>query len=70
LYGVSFANTFTGGAVSYTVNHLHPNTVYFFKVRGGNNCKVGDWSNIMPAKTGNNKNFTWWDMMGKKIFNL
>lgn len=70
LFGVSFANSFSGGAASYTINHLHPNTVYYFKVRGGNKCKTGDWSNIMPAKTGNNKNFTWWEMLRKRMFNL
>lgn len=39
------------GAISYTVNSLIANTTYYFKVRGTNGCKSGDWSNIKSSST-------------------
>ncbi|HTK03638.1 MAG TPA: sialate O-acetylesterase [Alphaproteobacteria bacterium] len=36
---------------SYTVNYLNPNTTYYFRVRAGNGCAVGSWSNEISAKT-------------------
>lgn len=35
----------------YTVGHLQPNTTYYFKVRAGNGCATGEWSNELSAKT-------------------
>lgn len=37
--------------MSYAVTNLQANTTYFFKVRGGNGCKPGSWSNELSAKT-------------------
>lgn len=39
------------GVISATINELAPNTEYYFKVRGGNNCAAGAWSNMFVAKT-------------------
>jgi sugar lactone lactonase YvrE len=39
------------GVQIYTINLLKPNTTYYFKVRGQNGCKSGEWSNIMQIKT-------------------
>jgi hypothetical protein len=36
---------------SYTVNYLNPNTTYYFRIRAGNGCAVGSWSNEISAKT-------------------
>lgn len=35
----------------YTVNGLMPGVVYHFRVRGGNNCATGAWSNTISAAT-------------------
>lgn len=37
--------------VNYFVNELAPSTTYYFKVRGGNGCKPGNWSTSVKAKT-------------------
>lgn len=35
----------------YKVNHLRPNTVYYFRLRAQNGCSPGKWSNEISAKT-------------------
>lgn len=49
------------GVQKLTVNFLKPQTTYYFKVRGQNECMPGDWSQTMMVKTTNsnwiNKNF-------------
>ncbi len=37
--------------VNYFINDLAPSTTYYFKVRGGNGCKPGNWSTSVKAKT-------------------
>ena len=39
------------GVQNFTISHLKPNTTYYFKVRGQNGCKSGEWSTILPART-------------------
>lgn len=39
------------GVQHFTVELLSPNQTYYFKVRGQNNCRVGDWSRILAADT-------------------
>ncbi len=39
------------GTRTYLVQSLSPNTTYYFKVRGGNGCATGNWSNEISAKT-------------------
>ncbi len=43
-----------GGAGSRTflVSSLTPNTKYYFKIRSGNGCATGNWSNEYAASTG------------------
>lgn len=36
---------------SYLVKSLSPNTTYYFRVRGGNGCATGDWSQEIAATT-------------------
>jgi hypothetical protein len=50
-YGVSFDRGFYTGVLDFTINALAPNTQYYFKVRGGNGCAPGAWSNILAVKT-------------------
>jgi len=38
-------------ATSYTVNKLNSNTTYFFRIRTGNGCATGSWSNEISSKT-------------------
>lgn len=38
------------GVQSITINHLDPNTAYWFKVAPVHGCAVGDWSNWLEAK--------------------
>lgn len=49
----SFGATNIGGKGSrtYLVQSLTPNTTYYFRVRGGNGCAPGAWSNELSAKT-------------------
>jgi hypothetical protein len=56
-YGVSFNHGLSGGVVEYNINALEPNTNYYFKVRGGNGCASGGWSNILSAKTDGFNNY-------------
>lgn len=50
-YGVQDMGVNSRGQMTYLVKSLSPNTAYYFKVRGGNGCAVGTWSNEISAKT-------------------
>lgn len=50
-YGATVSLEHSPGAISFPVNALSPNTRYFFKVRAGNGCMPGAWSNTLKAKT-------------------
>ncbi len=50
-FGTEFSYSDTGGVIPINISHLNPNTTYYFKVRGGNGCMPGDWSNEMKIKT-------------------
>lgn len=54
-FGTQFNSTQKIGVVSTTINHLSPNTTYYFTVRGGNGCAPGNWSNYLAAKTEGSK---------------
>jgi hypothetical protein len=36
---------------SFTIGSLAPNTTYFFRIRAGNGCATGSWSNEISATT-------------------
>ncbi len=68
-FGTEFSLGNTGTAINHTINALEPNTTYYFKVRSGNGCMPGDWSNILKATTLYHNNslgtkvFTAWEQM-------
>ena len=39
------------GVQTYNINHLKPQTVYYFKVRASNGCMPGEWSKTMLVKS-------------------
>lgn len=39
------------GSRTYIVDSLQPNTTYYFRVRAGNGCATGEWSNELSATT-------------------
>lgn len=39
------------GTRTYLVQSLQPNTTYYFKIRAGNGCTTGPWSNEISTKT-------------------
>jgi len=51
-FGTWFSYGSSSGVVSYTINHLSPRVTYYFKVRAGNGCMPGSWSNWLVAKPG------------------
>ena len=50
-YQFSSVNIGGKGTKTYLVEGLSPNTTYYFRVRAGNGCATGPWSNEMSAKT-------------------
>lgn len=50
----TFGATNIGGKElrAYTVQSLSPKTTYYFRVRGGNDCAPGGWSNEISVQTG------------------
>ena len=55
-FGVQFPVQNATGVIDYTINALEPNTPYAFKIRAGNGCAVGEWSNVMKIDSvGNTK---------------
>jgi len=50
-YGVQDMGVNSRGQMTFLVKSLSPNTTYFFKIRGGNGCAVGNWSNEISATT-------------------
>ena len=51
-YGTSFDQGSSGGVLTYTINELKPGVIYWFKIRAGNGCSPGPWSNWLSTKGG------------------
>ena len=51
IYGAVINQGLSSGVLSFTVNYLKPNTVYYFRIRGQNGCSPGDWSEEIRIKT-------------------
>lgn len=51
LYGADAIPVELDSRMTYLVNDLKPNTTYYFKVRGGNGCMPGSWSNEVAVTT-------------------
>lgn len=56
-YGVSFSSENSGGAITYPIHDLDPLTTYYFKIRGGNGCQPGNWSNVLQVTRASKKSF-------------
>ncbi len=54
-FGGFFPSEKNKGVVIYKIDHLVPNTEYFFTVRAGNGCTPGEWSNWLPVRTTNSE---------------
>ncbi len=50
-HGVSFDQGHSSGVLTFTINKLN-SADYYFKIRAGNGCMPGPWSNTMLAKAG------------------
>lgn len=50
-HGYEFVDS-SNGVVSVDIGYLQKSTVYYFKVRAGNSCQPGEWSNVLAARTG------------------
>lgn len=50
-YGVQDMGVNIRGQMTFLVKSLSPNTSYYFRVRGGNGCATGTWSNEISATT-------------------
>jgi len=50
-YGVQDMGVNSRGQMTFLVKSLSASTTYYFKVRGGNGCATGSWSNEISAKT-------------------
>ncbi len=55
-YGAIFNQESTDGVISFKVSDLKSNSIYTFKVRGGNGCATGEWSKDLTVKTSSSKN--------------
>lgn len=49
---LQYGNPNIGGkdTTSFTVKNLNANVTYYFRVRAGNNCAPGDYSNVLEVK--------------------
>jgi len=50
-FGTWFSYGSSSGVVSYTINLLSPRVSYYFRVRAGNGCMPGLWSNWLKAES-------------------
>ena len=50
-HGIELVND-ANGVIAVDIGELQSNTTYYFKVRAGNGCQPGDWSNNLAVQTG------------------
>jgi hypothetical protein len=55
------------GLRTYIVSALQANSPYYFRVRAGNGCATGGWSNEIKAKTTNNLTTTFLDITSSEL---
>ncbi|MDO8609234.1 MAG: hypothetical protein Q7R95_01680 [bacterium] len=48
-FGIAFNHGLYSGVINYTVGELALGSTYYFRVRGGNGCSTGNWSNWLKA---------------------
>ncbi len=60
----------SSGVRSYTINYLSPDSTYYVRVRAGNGCATGGWSNEMKfttASKGNTSGIEFYESFASKI---
>jgi hypothetical protein len=50
-FGVLDMGIHSTNQMSYLIGSLSPNTTYYFRIRAGNGCATGPWSNEISVKT-------------------
>lgn len=50
-FGTQFDLSNWPGVRGYLIQDLEPNTTYYFKIRAGNGCAAGEWSDYMSIRT-------------------
>jgi len=50
-HGYELLNS-SDGVIAVDISYLQKFTTYYFKVRAGNGCQPGEWSNILAVRTG------------------
>lgn len=50
-YGAEYQQSYYPGVLKFTVNLLSSNMTYYVKIRPGNGCATGNWSNVLKATT-------------------
>jgi len=50
-FGTSFDFGSYDGVIDHTIQMLNPGETYYYKVRGGNGCATGEWSNTLAGTT-------------------
>lgn len=50
-YGAEYGQEVASGVLHFTIGLLSPNTTYYVKLRPGNGCATGNWSNVMKITT-------------------
>lgn len=50
-HGYELLNS-SDGVIAVDIRYLQKFTTYYFKVRAGNGCQPGEWSNILAVRTG------------------
>lgn len=53
IYGVQDLRINSNNQMTFDVQNLKPATVYYFRIRAGNGCATGSWSNEISIKTDN-----------------
>lgn len=66
-FGVQDLGINSRDQMTYLVKSLAPNTTYYFRIRAGNDCATGPWSNELSAKTNGLISFNQLEFLNSKL---